>query len=145
MALFFQRFCRADIGLDHHFFNQPMRIKPRRNDHPVHGSVSIQQDLALRHVEFQRLAAVAPEAHNVIGMPQGSQDRIEQWGCFLIRVAIDGCLCLLVGQFGRTFHHDPVKDMARLAAFFGKSHPHGKGRAVHPFFQRAEIIGNPLW
>ncbi|MNX95753.1 hypothetical protein D3C86_1280400 [compost metagenome] len=144
LLFLFQRLGGGDVRLDHHFFDQLMRIEAFGNDDLVHRTIRPKQDLALRHVEFQRLAAVTAALHHLIGMPQRLQDRFQQRTGLVVRPAVNGCLCLLVGKLRRALHHDAVEGVARLAAFLRKGHPHRKGRAVDAFLQRAEIVGDAL-
>ncbi|MNL51487.1 hypothetical protein D3C87_1745890 [compost metagenome] len=121
-----------------------MRIQAIRHENPVDCTVGLQQDLTLRHVEFERLAAVATDLHDLVGGPERLQDWLEQPPGLVVRLAVDGRLCLLVGELCRAPHHDAVEGVARLAAFLGEHHTNGHGWPVLALTQRAEIVGNPL-
>ncbi len=144
LALLLQRFGRGDIRLDHHLLDQPVGVEARGHDHPVDRAVILQQDAALRHVEFQRLTAIAADRHRFVGGPERLQHRFQKRAGLVVRAAVDGGLSLLVGQFRRALHHDAVEGVGGLAAFLGKHHAHGKRRPVLALAQRAEIVGNPL-
>ena len=62
LALLLQRFGGGHVGLDHHFLDQLVRIEAWRHDDAVDRAIGFEHDLALRQVEFQRLAAVAADA-----------------------------------------------------------------------------------
>lgn len=119
-----------------------MRVEAFGNDDLVHRAVGPELDLALRHVEFQRLAAIAAALHHGIGVPQRLQDRLQQRAGPVVRATVDCGLRLLVGELGGTLHHDAMESVARLAAFLRERHPHSKGRAVDAFLQRAEVVGD---
>ena len=61
--LLFQHFGRCDVGEDHEFLDQFMRIEPLRHDHAIDGAIGLQQDLALGNVEIERIALVARALH----------------------------------------------------------------------------------
>ena len=52
-----QRLGGRDIGEDHELLDQPMRVEPRRRDHPVDGVVGLEHDLALGQIEIERTRA----------------------------------------------------------------------------------------
>ena len=66
--LLFKHFRRRDIGEDHEFFDQFMRIEPLRHDHAVDRTVELQQDLALGNIEIERIAFVARLLYGDIGV-----------------------------------------------------------------------------
>ena len=144
LALLFQRLGGRNVGLDHHLFDQLVRIETFRNMHAVDRAVFPENDLAFRHVELKRLAPVAPALHHLIGMPQGFKDRLQQRAGLLVRLAVDRRLRLLVGELGRTLHHDAVEGVACLAPLMREDHAHGKRRPVDALAQRAEIIRDPF-
>ena len=64
-ARLFQRLGGGDIGEDHEFLDQPVRLQPLRRDHAVDGAVALEQDLALRQIEIER-PAFAARAHRAL-------------------------------------------------------------------------------
>ena len=141
---FFQGFRRGDIGLDHEFFDQPVRVEPLGHDHLVDLAIRCEQDLALRHVEIKRLAAVPLSLEHSISVPQRLQDGFQQRAGGVVGIAVNRCLGLLIGQFGRALDHHPVKLVADFAPFGGKHHPQRQRRPVLALAQRTQIVGNPL-
>ena len=62
-----QRLGRRDIGEDHEFLDQPMRVEALRDDDAIERAVGLQQDLSLRQIEIERAACVARLLHRAIG------------------------------------------------------------------------------
>ena len=56
VTLGFQSFCRADVGLNHHLFNEHVRIKAISHPHAEHFAVWRQFDFAFRNIEIERRA-----------------------------------------------------------------------------------------
>ena len=54
-----QRLRGGDIGLDHEFLDQPVRVEPLRRDDAGHAAHLVEDDLALGQVEIERPALVA--------------------------------------------------------------------------------------
>ncbi len=132
----FQRLRCGHVGLDHEFLDQLMCIETRGHDNTVHGAILIEQNFALRQVEFQRLAIVAAPFQHGVGFPKRAQNRLQPRlgaGRFF---AVDCCLRFLVGKPHVAFHHDAVKCVAQLPPCRGKRHANGQSRAVHILFQR---------
>ena len=59
LPILLQRLGGGDIGEDHEFLDQPMRLESRRNDDAVEGAVGLQQNLALGQIEIERRAHIA--------------------------------------------------------------------------------------
>ena len=70
---FFKRLRRRDIGEDHEFLDQPMRLEPRRHDHAIDGAVGLEQELAFRQVEIERVALFARELQRFISRKERLQ------------------------------------------------------------------------
>ena len=68
-ALGFERLGRSDIGGDHEFLDQTVRIEPGRADDRPHPALVVEQNLALRQVEVERRAVGAGEGQARIGAP----------------------------------------------------------------------------
>ena len=88
----------GDIGEDHEFLDQPVRVEPLRHDHAIDGAVGFQQDLALGKVEIERIALVARACSTAIGGIERFQDLIEQRSGGFVGAAVDRGLRLRVIQ-----------------------------------------------
>jgi len=62
-----QRLGRRDVGENHEFLDQPVRVEAWRSDDAVDRAVGLQNDLALWQVEIERLALVAFALYRAIG------------------------------------------------------------------------------
>ena len=71
-----ERFGGGDIRLDHEFFDELMRIEAIRRDDTFDEAMRVEDEFALREIEFERLAALAAFHQNVIGPPERPQDRL---------------------------------------------------------------------
>ena len=89
---------RGDIGQDHQFLDQTMRVEAfaeiDRLDAPVRG----QFDPAFRQVQVQRLPAGARVLEQGISVPQGTDHAVQQRFGLRIRVAVRRRLRLFIGQ-----------------------------------------------
>ena len=130
LPLGLQRFGRCDIGLDHEFFDELVRVEPVGHDDAVDRAVGLEQDLALGQVELERLARIAAALQHLVGGPQRLQHRVEDRPGRVVGRAVDRRLRLRIGELGRRAHHDAVERMPELAAVRRKGHAHGEGRAV---------------
>ena len=54
-----QRFGGGDIGEDHEFLDQPMRLQPLGPAHANEASLVVENELALRQIEVERIAPLA--------------------------------------------------------------------------------------
>ena len=77
-ALGFQRFGGGDVRLDHEFFDELVRVQPFRRDNALNHAMGIEDEFALRQVQFQRPARIAGFHDGVVGRPEGLQGRFEQ-------------------------------------------------------------------
>ena len=55
----FKRFRGGDIGEDHELLDQPMRVEPLRPPHVLEPALGIENKLALRQIEVERIASLA--------------------------------------------------------------------------------------
>ena len=99
--LLFKHFGRRDVGQDHEFFDQLVRIQPLRHDDAIHGAVGLQQDLAFGNVEIERIAFVARALDDRIGVVERFEDRIEQGTRRVVGPSVDRRLRLRVVQLSR--------------------------------------------
>ena len=79
-ARLLQRLGGGDVGEDHELLDQPVRVEALRHEHAVDRAVGLEQDLALRQVERERLARVARPLHAGVGRPERLQHRLEESG-----------------------------------------------------------------
>ena len=143
-ARFLQRLGGGDIGEDHEFLDQPVGLQPLRRDHAVDGAVVLEQDLALRQIEIERLALGARALERFIGGVERLQHRLDQRRGVLVGAPADGDLRLLVGELRGRAHHDAVERVRALAAVGADHHAHGERGAVLARPQRAQIVGDAL-
>ena len=55
----FERLGGGDVGEDHELLDQPMRVEPLRPPHVLEPSLGIENKLALRQIEIERIASLA--------------------------------------------------------------------------------------
>ena len=67
LAALLQQFGRRDIGEDHELLDEPMRVEPSGHHHAIDGAIGLQDDLAFRQVEVERLALFARDLERGIG------------------------------------------------------------------------------
>src|SRR5207302_7254217 len=77
LLLAFQRLGGRDIGLDHELFDELVGVEALRDDNTVDGAVRLEQYLAFRQLEFQRLAGIAAALQRGIGIPQRPENAVE--------------------------------------------------------------------
>ena len=144
LLLLLQRLRRRHIGEDHELLDQLVGVKARRHDHPVHGSIGIQQDLAFGQIKIERRALGALDLQGLIGGPEGTQHGLDDRRGDVIHMAVNRRLGLGIGELGRRAHHDAVEGMAALAPLLADDHAHGERRPVHERLQGAQIVRNAL-
>ena len=142
--LLFKHFGGGDIGQNHKFFDQFVRIEPFRDDDAIDGAVGFQQDLALGNVEIERIALVARALDHRIGVVERLQDRSEQGAGGVVGPAVDRGLGLRVVQLGGRAHQNAMKAVRALAAVIADHHPHRQRAARFARHQRAQIVGDAL-
>ncbi len=128
--LLFQGFGRADIGLDHHLFDQLVRRQGLALLDRHHLALGVEADAALLGFDLQRRAGLAADLHGGVGGPQRAQDRLQQRAGLVVGLAVDGRLGLFVGQLGGRAHqaaHEPVVDLLAAAV---ELHAHRQAGAV---------------
>ena len=101
LALFFQRLGGGDIGRDHEFLDQAMRLETRRDFDAVDRAVLLQSYLALGQVEIERSAFFTRNGGAAIGRKQGFERGFHQRLAGLVRPAVEGVLRLLIGELCR--------------------------------------------
>ena len=104
------------IGLYHKFFDQFMRIKPRRHHNAFNLAVLIKFDFTFRQIKFQRLTRIAPAFQHGVCSPQRLQDGFKQWRGLGISHAINCALRGLIAQFCRRTDDRAVKAVANFLA-----------------------------
>ena len=133
LVLAFQCFRRTDIGLYHAFFNEFMRIQTLRHQNTINRAVFLQQNFALRQIQFKRLAVVATAGHALVSCVKRLKHVLHQGLGLFIRLAIDGCLIAWISKIGMVAHQNAMERMFCLTAFRIKMHLDGKSRAVFTF------------
>ena len=142
--LLFKHFGRGDVGEDHEFLDQAVRVEPLRHDDAIDCAVRLQQDLSFGQIEIERIALVARELYQRIGRVERLQDRIEQGAGGVVGPAVDRGLRLRVMQLGGRAHQHAMKAVRALAAVGADHHPHRERAARLARHQRAEIVGDAL-
>ena len=130
----------GDIGQDHEFLDQPMRIEPFGPSDAYQLTLGIEDQLALGQVEIERIAMVALLLQQGIGRPERPQHAFEQWRRRIVGRPVDRALRLLVRELGGRAHHDAMELMTPLAAVRADDHSHRERRPVLVRTQRAEIV-----
>ena len=134
-----QVFGRRDVGGDHVFLDQLMRIEPVAvGDRQNHAFVR-QHDFAFGQIKVKRLTPRAGQFQCLIGRIKRAQNRVEQGVGNVIAVTVDGILNLTVVQTAVRPHQAAHKSMADLGAGGVKAHLNRQTRAVYVFMQRAQI------
>ena len=111
---FLERLGGGDIGEDHAFLDQPVGIETLGHQHLIDHALCIEDDLALRQVQRQRLALVAGAREAAIAIPERLENGFQDRPGHVIGASVDRGLGLLIGQAGRRAHHDAVEGMALL-------------------------------
>ncbi len=138
-TVFFERLGRSDIRLDHIFLDELMRIETHRHDDrstvPSASTGSCARGDQDQAVRAGRGRASAPRSRPraASGCPRRASRRI-------VRMAVDGVLCLLVGEFRRRSHHDAMKRVVDLVAIGREPHAHRKRRAIDLSFNEQRSL-----
>ena len=125
-----QRFRRRDIGEDHEFLDQPVRVEPLRNDHAIQRAVGLEQDFSLGQIEIERTAFVARFLDREISVVERLEHRIEQGPGLVVGPSVDRVLRLLVVQLGGRFHQHAMECVRAFAPVGADHHAHGERRAI---------------
>jgi hypothetical protein len=120
----------SDVGEDHEFLDQPVRVETLGHEDAVDGAVVLEKDLALGEIEKERLADVTRLLHATVGGPERPEDGVEDRLGRLVRAPVDRGLRLLIGQLGRGAHHHAMKAVPSLTALRVDHEANGKGRPV---------------
>ena len=118
----FQQLRGGDIGEDHELFDQPMRFEPLGPPHVLQPSLGIENKLALRQIEIQRIALLALDFDDRMRGVERLEHGVDKRLCRLVRSTVDRRLGLLVRELGRRPHHDAVKLVRALAPVGPKDH-----------------------
>ncbi len=129
----FQALGRRHVGLDHHLFDELVRFQALGNIDACDPPLVVEADLALGQIEIERFTPVSRGSQRKISVPQGLQRRLHQRRGLLVRVAVERCLGLLVGELGRRPHQRPQKRVAALVAMLVIDHPNGETGAIFAF------------
>ena len=134
-----QFFCGGDIGEDHAFLDQPVRIEPFAEGDRQHLARVAQDDLAFRQIQIQRLADGPPAfQHLITGIDR--RDHLGHQRCQLrFHRTVDGGLHLAIMQRGARPHQTAGKAVPDLVALRIDLHPHRHAGAIDILMQRAQI------
>ena len=138
--LLLQRLGGADVGLDHHLLDQPVRLQRGAFLDGGDAAVRRHADAALGRFDLQGAALQAALQHGVIGVPKRIEDGLHDRAGGVVRLAVDGGLRLFVGQFGVRPHQAAHEPVARLSAVLVEDHPHGQAGAVLALLQAAQAV-----
>ncbi len=134
----------GDIGEDHEFLDQPMRLEPLGPADVLEAPFGIENELALGQIEIERVAALALDSDDRMGGVKGLQHAVEKRLRRLVRASVDRGLGLLVSEARGRAHHDAVKRMRALAPVGAEDHARRERRAVLVRAERAEVVGDAL-
>ena len=140
----FERLGGGDIGEDHEFLDQPMRIEPLRPAHVLEPPFAVENELALGQIEIERVAPFALDLDCRMGGVERLQHAVEKRRRRLVRPPVDRGLSLLVRELGGGAHHDAVELVRALAPVGAEDHTHRERRAVLERTQRAEVVRDAL-
>ncbi|MNN34893.1 hypothetical protein D3C81_1487220 [compost metagenome] len=96
-ARLLQRLGGADVGLDHHFFDQAVGLQRLARLDGRDAAIGGHDDAALGAFDGQGAAALAALQHGRIGVPQRIEDGVHDRTRRVVLLAVDGGLGLLVG------------------------------------------------
>src|SRR5690606_26419991 len=136
-----QRLGGADVGLDHHFFDQAVSFQRLARLDAGDAAVGRHDDAALGAFDGQRTAALAALQHGAIGVPQRIEDRLHDRPGGVVQQAVDGRLRLFVGQLGVAAHQAARELVPGLPAVLVEDHAHGHAGAVLALLQAAQAVG----
>ena len=140
----FQRLGGGDIGEDHEFLDQTMRLEPLRPSDAGEPPLLVEDQLALGQVEIERVPTLALDLHDGVRGVERLQHAFEERRRRLVRPSVDRGLRLFVRQPGGRAHHDAMESMRALAAVSAEDHAHRERRPVFERAQRAEVVGDAL-
>ncbi len=139
-----QRLGGADVGLDHHLFDQAMGLQRLARLDAGDAAVGRHDDAALGAFDGQRAAALAALQHGAVGVPQRIEDGFHDRPGGVVQQAVDGGLRLFVGQLGVAAHQPARELVPGLAAVLVEDHAHGHAGAVLALLQAAQAVGQHL-
>ena len=134
-----QFFGGGDVGKDHAFFDQLMRVKAVAERHRQHLAFVRDHDLAFGQFKIKRLPRAARRFQRGIGGVKGAQHRIKQRFGLFIRPPVNRVLHLRIVQRPLRAHQAAGEAMADLVAMRIDLHHHRHAGAVDMFVQRTQI------
>ena len=137
----FQLLRGGNVGEDHAFLDQPVRVEPVLERDGRDLARIGQHDPALRQVEVERLALLSRAFQRIVRGVERSQDALEQRLGAVGRGSVDGGLHLLVMQRGGRAHQAADEAVAALGTVGIEHHADGDAGAVQPLVQRTEVAG----
>ncbi len=136
-----QRLGGADVGLDHHLFDQAVGLQRLARLDAGDAAVGRHDDAALGAFDGQRAAALAALQHGAIGVPQRIEDGLHDRPGGVVQQAVDGGLRLFIGQLGVAAHQAARELVSGLPAVLVEDHAHGHAGAVLALLQAAQAVG----
>jgi len=118
----------ADVGLDHEFFDEFVRLQRDAHGDRRHLAVVAEDHPPFLGGDLERGPPGAAFRQGSVGAPQRLQHRIEQRLRRRIGDAVDRRLGLFVGQARRRAHQGAFEPMRALLARGVEDHPHGQSR-----------------
>ena len=140
----FERLGGGDIGEDHEFLDQPMRLEPLRPSHVLEPPLAVENELALGQIEIERVAPFALDLDRPNGRRRAASARCRGAASSSRPAARRSRLSLLVRKLGGGAHHDAVELVRALAPVGAEDHAHRERRPVLVRAQRAEVVGDAL-
>ena len=135
LALGVQRLGGGDIGKDHAFFDQAMRIKARFDLDTIDCAGIRENNFALGQIEVKRLPPVPRGFQRGIGGIERLDHILNKGGRALGNGTIHRRLHLFVMQRGGRLHQTAHKGMVDFLALCINHHAHRDTGPRHPFVQ----------
>ena len=136
-----QRLGCADVGEDHEFLDQFMRVEPVLEGHAGDLAVLVQFDAPFRQIEVERLPPRARLRKGGVGGIKRLDDGFHQRGGLRVGRALHRRLRLFVGEAGDGVHHRAVEGVAGLVPLRIDLHLDRDAGAVDAFVQGTEVAG----
>ncbi len=142
--MLFQGLGGADIGLDHHLFDELHGVERDARLDLFNIAVGIETDAAFRRIDVQRLAGIAATRQAGMRRPQRLQQGLQDRSGLVVRCPVDGGLGLFIAQLGGGAHQAAMKGVTDLAALGVEHHAHSQGGAVLALLQRTQARGQDV-
>ena len=131
----FQRFGGCDVGLDHEFLDQAVRLKALAYADRLYATVFAKFDATLGKVEIEWASPVASLAHGAIAGEQWLQRDILQRFRFFVRPLIESILGLSIGEACGRPHERALEAMGLHASVGAEGEVAGNDGPVLAFLE----------